>query len=177
MFTYKKEGYDWFETFNLEQPEIFEYNNQRIEIIFKFLTSAISTYVHDGDLNKYFPKKIILEENKPIEVLNYFYSSEEFKFFYSILKEALIKIMVHYKGFPSALHQTKLLIIEFTNTGTLSMYHTENEFHTLTLDYNITHLWFSRYSPRTNLADISHELYHVISAFHEGEQIQAKKLR
>ena len=55
--------------------------------------------------------------------------------------------MKSYKGFPSALHKTKLIIIEFRNKGTLSVFHEQGLFETIKINYNINRLW---YSDRTN---------------------------
>jgi len=174
MYNFKEVPAGEYTYFERVETDIFTNSNQTIEIKYRFLKTAIDTYINEPQLNKYYPKsESLLISNYDIS-LNYFFQSKEFANFKLLFEECLKQIIKKYKGFPSALHTTKLIIIQFRDEGTLSVFHEPEIFETIKIYYNISRLW---YSDKTNRVDITHELYHVISAFHEDQDIQSKKLK
>ena len=174
MYNFKEipaEEYTYFERI---ESDTFTNSNQTIEIKYEFSKIAIETYLNHPDLNKYYPKSESLLISESSRILTYFFQSKEFANFKLLFEECLKQIIKKYKGFPSALHTTKLIIIQFTDEGTLSVFHESDVFETIKIYYNISQLW---YSDTTNKVNLTHELYHIISSFHEDEEIQAKKLK
>jgi hypothetical protein len=156
-----------------EEPQFINNGSIKTKVIFKFLRNTIKPYVDDETLKTHFPRNKILNENHPIEVLNYFYNSEEFLFFSKTLDDCIQKIARKHKGFPSATHLTKEIRIEFGNTGLALVRYKENDFHTIEINCNVKYL----YPLGMVTGMLTHELYHIIAKFHHGEEVQAENLR